>query len=385
MKSMKTAALAAMAILPIVAYMNCMGPIHEGNFSSSSSYSSSGCEGPLVEAYKVTFHPFLQRQCASCHVAGPGIGTFASASVGTSFPSFKVLTRTKIENMAKNDGHKPPYTGAQHTSEVNQLSALYVQAEKIAIACEQKANPDSNMLLNGLVAAAVPTTYKKLTWDLTSNLDPLEGMAGFAGRFEVNVRFAVLGPNTIGYEFQNPTLISNAGGKPLAVNGLRLYFNGEKADSFTYYLTAAGAVAAGASLNLAPVGTSVHFTTTAATDKIAFELINIRDTSSGSSGGGTPTPTPSGTPINVTFTQLNAAGGVFQRSCVGCHNAGNMAGALDLTNYNSARQRVVPGNANASAIYTRMTNTGNPMPPAGLLGPADIATVQAWINNGAPQ
>lgn len=86
-------------------------------------------------------------------------------------------------------------------------------------------------------------------------------------------------------------------------------------------------------------------------------------------------------PATVTFTDLISANqtlGIFTQSCVGCHSGGAPAAGLDLTNYTAAK-------AKASMITARMSNTGAPMPPSGLLGAAARQVVTTWVNGGALQ
>jgi|GEM_PF-6536903 len=114
----------------------------------------------------------------------------------------------------------------------------------------------------------------------------------------------------------------------------------------------------------------------------------------GVSGG-----TGGGTSAAVSFNDLYA--GIIATGC-SCHNGG--AGGLDLSTRNLAyaslvsvassscfgEQRVVPGNAEASVLFHSLSHTSMvfcdvPTMPRGSaqLSAAQLAQLEAWINNGA--
>ncbi|GEM_PF-4380731 len=78
-----------------------------------------------------------------------------------------------------------------------------------------------------------------------------------------------------------------------------------------------------------------------------------------------------------------------------CHQ--NNSGGLQITKNDSnatlammlqgnniqGKPFVTPNDPAKSRIHVRMSNPGAPMPPAGLLNPTIIDTVEAWINDGA--
>ena len=83
--------------------------------------------------------------------------------------------------------------------------------------------------------------------------------------------------------------------------------------------------------------------------------------------------------------------------CSACHSTSSTAGGLNLgtesTAYTvlttmstgSGTAFVVSGDAAASYLYMKMTGSGagDIMPPDESSTPADIALVEAWINEGA--
>lgn len=81
---------------------------------------------------------------------------------------------------------------------------------------------------------------------------------------------------------------------------------------------------------------------------------------------------------------------ILKASCVSCHQASMAAGGLRLDAPESLLQggasgkAVVPGKADRSLLYTRLTDTtAKRMPPVGMLTEEQLALIRAWINLGA--
>jgi mono/diheme cytochrome c family protein len=81
---------------------------------------------------------------------------------------------------------------------------------------------------------------------------------------------------------------------------------------------------------------------------------------------------------------------VLNASCVSCHQASMAAGGLRLDAPESLLQggasgkAVVPGKADRSLLYTRLTvTTDKRMPPVGMVTEEQLALIRAWINLGA--
>jgi hypothetical protein len=78
---------------------------------------------------------------------------------------------------------------------------------------------------------------------------------------------------------------------------------------------------------------------------------------------------------------------IFEKSCYSCHGPKQQMAGLRLDSRASAfAAAIVAGNANASPLYQRVTGQGGKaqMPMGGKLHPADIVTLRAWIDQGAP-
>jgi mono/diheme cytochrome c family protein len=81
---------------------------------------------------------------------------------------------------------------------------------------------------------------------------------------------------------------------------------------------------------------------------------------------------------------------ILATSCVLCHQASMAAGGLRLDGPESVLQggasgkAVVPGKADRSLLFTRLTDTtAKRMPPVGTLTEEQLALIRAWINLGA--
>jgi hypothetical protein len=84
---------------------------------------------------------------------------------------------------------------------------------------------------------------------------------------------------------------------------------------------------------------------------------------------------------------------IFTQNCMPCHAGGKDAkGNYDLTCYAGAMgngedsvPNVIPGNADSSTLYRRVTGIVPPQMPKGrpALDAAQLTTIQKWINQGA--
>lgn len=393
------------AITLVVAFNNCGEGFVAQQLASGggsiffSQAPGETCEAALVKVYQNTFHPFLNQTCNACHIAGPGIGTFASPDLLKSYESFASIGMTKISSQAVSASHKPPYTGPQNTARVEELKTYWAGAQTAYASCV--ANSGGGGGNNGggntgggstggayvvktsakTVAANLGTNFVRIEWDLETLSDAKVPLV--AG---IEIRRAVVATVTRGYEFRNPTLrLKNAAAGSYAMRALNLYINGNLQSEVTTYSNLEATISATTDLNLAPgYANALAVLTPAATDTIALEFSSLK---SGATGGPNPTPTPvvTATPtptptpvLAVKFSDLVAAGGIFTNSCVACHKPGNIGGGLDLTNYTAAKNA-------AQNIRSRVNNAANPMPVGGLLPANQRDQINAWVDQGAPQ
>lgn len=79
---------------------------------------------------------------------------------------------------------------------------------------------------------------------------------------------------------------------------------------------------------------------------------------------------------------------IFRQQCGDCHGAQKQRGGMRLDRRSSAlktfSRRIVPGNSDNSMVYHRLIGEfGQQMPPTGPLKPDEVATIKAWIDQGA--
>lgn len=377
----------------VVAFNNC-GEGFVAERLNGSGFGGSGdlfsrapgdtCESALLKVYQNSYHPFLNQNCNACHINGPGIGTFANPDVKASFDSFMSIGGTKINAQAVNPSHKPPYTGTQNTARIEELTTTWANAQTAYASCvADSGGGNAVSFVVKTTSRTVPanlgrTTFVRMEWDLeTASASKVPLVAG------IEIRQAALNNMTIGYEFRNPTLrLKNTSSGNYNARSLNIFVNDQLQSDVTTYVNVDMVVGATTDLNLSP-GTANAFNarTVAATDTIALEFANLGSTSGAANPGTNPTPVPgtNPTPVGaVTFTQLNANGGIFRNSCNSCHNANNARGSLDMTVYANARLA-------AQNIRSRVNNPNNPMPTGGLLPQNQIDQINAWVDSGAPQ
>ncbi len=94
----------------------------------------------------------------------------------------------------------------------------------------------------------------------------------------------------------------------------------------------------------------------------------------------------------VAYGQTSPAVALLEKRCVGCHNSQTKQSGLDLTQRETALRGgdrgpgFVPGKSKESFLYQAITHQTKPAMPkfAAKLSDAEIATVAAWIDSGAP-
>jgi mono/diheme cytochrome c family protein len=78
---------------------------------------------------------------------------------------------------------------------------------------------------------------------------------------------------------------------------------------------------------------------------------------------------------------------IFRQNCVGCHGPTQQLSGfrVDRKSIVLGRRGVVPGSSENSFLFHRITGSayGTRMPPTGVLKPEQIATLKAWIDQGA--
>ena len=389
----KAVLLTSLAVL-LLGYQNCSMNSHM-EYSSATFFSlGSSCDDITKQAFVKTYYPVLRNKCVSCHVpGGSGNGFFASADVQEAASAFVSKGRARVEHNFVNAGHHPPYTGPDNQPTIDANKPIWAAADTAYNSCMTSkggtsyvvtAAKNTPAIYNGTAAANGPYTH--VEWDLNSDV-----AASLAGKIPatvgIDIRRAVMAGSVVGYEFRNPTVrLNSAAAVPVQLVGLRLVLNDIVLNDMTTFslLDFTGDTTTNTIMMSGGAGLAAVTVANADTFGLRFDMVNV----GGASVGGpapaptpAPTPTPTPVPTAVSFTQLqstDAVLGVFRRSCNGCHNAGNMSGGFNITDYASAKGL-------ASTINARMNNAGNPMPPSGMLGTMDRAVVNVWVTTGTPQ
>lgn len=114
--------------------------------SSSLSPLTSICSQTEDELFSMGYHQFLKTNCNSCHVSGPGKGTFAHPDTALAFSSFQTLGVDKVSSMAVSDSHNYPYTGSHNLETINNLKEQWktYQIEKAKCSQDPTTTPNSN-------------------------------------------------------------------------------------------------------------------------------------------------------------------------------------------------------------------------------------------------
>ena len=168
-------------------------------------------------------------------------------------------------------------------------------------------------------------------------------------------------------------------GLEIQLSGLALSINNTSMPQVTTYSNVSMAVSGTTDIMLAPsFSTALAITPVNDNSLVAFSFSQLSIVDLTTVTSTTTTTMPAGVAM-VTLAQLLSTDptlGVFSQSCTGCHSAASAAGGLNLTNSTQTISK-------ASQILARMTNSGSPMPPSGLLNATKIKVVEDWIAGGA--
>lgn len=354
---------------------------NSGSGSSVTFNQAPGqsCEDALLNVYKNTYHPFLVKNCNSCHIpGGSGSGAFAVDDAATSYPIFSSKGAPLIDTQSTG-GHKPPYTGSHQQSTIAEISAYWSKAKTSYQECVTNSGgtTDTTYLTKSkplIVASDLADTFVAMEWDLETLGTPKVPLIA-----KIEIRKSALYGSVIGYEFRNPSLRLKDNAKtPYLVQGLSLAINGKLQTEITTYRYITATINTKADINIAPnLGYAQAIMSVAKDDGIALEFSVLKSTTGKIVAAPTPTPTPSPTPIGrVTYLDLITPGGVILNRCNVCHSSAKNT-SLDLFAYQTAK-------AGADKIKARINDPTNPMPPKGLLPQNERDILEAWINGGTP-
>lgn len=216
--------------------------------SSSGDFSSSLKTCDLTNYYSRTWYPFVKTNCATCHVAGgEGNGAFADANLTESYRIFNLKGFSLIGRYATDPGHKPPYTGTQHTAEVNTLSKKWADAEiEAAELCGDASLSDGRVKedfskwirsKSKPIGATKIGDKKEIVWNLDTDLLPDNLPAEYKAsgaklKATIEVRDNL---GEVYYTIYDPMLDMNGAKTDLRLQGIAFRINGVIIDNQTTF------------------------------------------------------------------------------------------------------------------------------------------------------
>ncbi len=386
-------------IVSALLYQNCGAPNHS-NITAQSVQFSGSCESSLMNAFGATYYPTFKARCATCHNTGPGLGLFASPDFQTSFTAFNSLGRARVERNFLNAAHQPGLTGPQNQALVDRSLQTWQTAEETFTRCAQDAGldtvPGKEILTVSKANAMIlqranmgNNAWVRLEWDLENEMALGADRGKYLMVFSVEVRVAIANGSQRGYEFRNIVVrLKPNATTPYRISKIYFGLNQNVLYDVTTYSQMSALVLSMTDINLAPnasLALAAH-SPIRATDAFSLAFGGITADSMTPIGGGTTGGTTGGMdpiplPATVTHTQLTSTNvdlGVFRRACFSCHSGANIRAGLDLSSYTGSRNL-------ATEIVGRMNNSGNPMPPSGILSERDRDLVRIWQTGGTPQ
>lgn len=357
--------------------------------SGSLNFASNGdCEANLLSVYQRTWHPVLSTSCNSCHGSAHG-----STDLHVSYSAFMAKGTSLISYKGSN-----PHGGntVNISSEISNFSGTWSSAQSAYMSCLSSAPLNGAGNLAGaqiaVVGKAIPgiettianqNNWRPVSWDMETEV-PASFAGQFPAIFSIEARYSLYSGSVVGLEFRNPRMrLKTATTAPIQVNALNLKIDNMNISNVTTYANINAFVNSTTNVDLAPgASTALAVATVSNGSLISFVFTNLQNnaTVTTTTLASSTTTTMPGTPTVVKLSDLlgtNPNLNVFAQSCVGCHNAGNASGGLNLTDANQAIGK-------ANQIIARMTNAAQPMPTSGLLNSARVQIVQTWVNGGAP-
>ncbi len=257
-KNQQLILLSFICLAVAVSFNNCGRGRYEGassgtlNSQSLNTYNSATvCSEQDINVFDRGYHQFVSQTCKTCHVSGPGKGTFASPDLASAFSGFTMVGYDKLSQYAVSNSHNPPYTGTQNLELINSLRLQWqtyqvekskcdgaVAATPVSVVFTPKFETTSlnipqigfttaTVAVNGANVLVKTFDRKTLTWDLNSTL------AGLSSLPVPSLNGAQLSLTVSGFEtpsgetaylFTLPLL--KVGGQSLHVKGMNLRMNG---------------------------------------------------------------------------------------------------------------------------------------------------------------
>ena len=381
---------ASFALTALLLFAACQaGPTHskvDGGGASAGNPLASKCGLSLEQEFKNTYHGFLQQKCASCHkTSGIGKGAFADDNVATAFNQFMLTGPGIVRTQALSAAHQPPFTGPVNQPLIDEIEPAWESAYSTFESCQADLdqNPGSPIvpgnddpIVDDIDAVLITTAKladagsqsRTMSWNLDSETSLNSTGRTLSGvRFQIDVQEFTTPTGERSYQFSNPRI--RAGSQAIRIRYVELIFNGQYQRGATTFKSADRRVPANAERKIAN-GTLAFNEQPNSQDTVSFGIGQIENIEFDP----------------PTFQQLISANGVFGQNCAGCHGGNNPRAGLNITNYTQlvGQFYIAPFQPELSILYSRINNTGDPMPPSGVVATGLRKQVLDWILDGAP-
>lgn len=367
-----------------LAYGNC-GRINDSLLMDSSTLGNAMCDSRLRKTFSETYHPFLSKHCAQCHS-----NSFASPDVGSAYRGFMSRSIQTIDGQAVT-AHGSNSNSIAFQPEIDAFKPEFTTALATYQQCRVSDIGVDFMLANKNLPAlpahdgGVDSGWQTLEWKVDELAVPSKRGAVLRAFFKIQVRAYMAAGAVAGLQVRRPMMTLHSGQSDVKVKSLKIHLDNEPNDLISAYNYLDTVVQGTTEVPLEVGGSTPQLPGTFDTNTLF--TVKIEGVSSVDEFVPVEPVTPEpvdpglGLPTRVSFAELTAATGtenVFQRSCVGCHNAGSAAGSLNLQDYASAQ-------ASAQNIRDRMNDGTRPMPPAGILDQRSRGVIDVWRASGTPQ
>lgn len=226
------------------ATVRCGAPSH--NSSNTEEFDSLGlsaaeCEAELMDAFAVSYRPFLSDTslCLHCHTEGGSSPyKFASTDLPTAFNTFKNLGAAAVDAKALDAAHASGVTGPANAARVSAARSVWDSAYASYQSC---LKPSATSVL--LEEKNEPALYfgdgqtVTLRWNLGgTEVSPTS--ARVPGTFSIDARVSYSNSLPTGYVFGNPRIQLATGEVEVEIKGLAVRINRVQANNMQAFLNA---------------------------------------------------------------------------------------------------------------------------------------------------
>lgn len=375
---------------------------YQAHLKSSIPAGASG-----LTAFQLTFYPFAQTNCASCHGGSQGplfavsnVANAYNAGKDASYMNFASVSNAKLAIYSGNGHCGIPSCSGNTSAAVIQLQA-WADVENAITAANGNAGGGSgsgggnmggggstggasaNALISSSLALPTPlptgNTYKVMRWPL-SQLTPASPLVSGA-IFEMEVQSL----NATTYRVRNPRILGLT--SVVKITGMHVFVKPSTDAGIGVEDLGAGSVWESDIVNAPvstlpgtlPVGPIVTTPVVPPLDGFSM-IIGVR--SNQDSFTVAFDKLEASASLTATFASINL--NLLIPKCLNCHNAGNPAGGIRYDSYAQTLGSVTPGNPGMSRLYGSSLGAGASMPIGGTkFTAAESAVINTWITNGA--